>query len=211
MDTSTSNTSSSANPEAKGWLAKNKIWFIVIALFAASNAGIYFYQQFKQNKQAKEMRAKFDDKVKSNTEAVNTLAALKNLEIVEILTKTLVWGVRGEVIRGNKEIIDRFLIEMAQETNVDLVILEGIDGVIYLSTDKKYENQRVSEILPSVPISVDSRKVLKNEPDEIVVAAPIMGEETKLGVLFLIYKSDAATQKLIKDVSVNPFAETEEK
>jgi uncharacterized protein (UPF0333 family) len=211
MDTSTSNTSYSPNPEAKGWFAKNRIWLIVILLFAASNAGIYFYQQFKNNKQAKEMRAKFDEKVKSNTESVNTLAALKNLEIVQILTKTLVWGVRGEVIRGNKELIDRFLIEMAQETNVDLVILEGIDGVIYLSTDKKYENQKVADILPSVPISIESRKILKNEADELIVAAPIMGEETKLGVLFLVYKPDAATNKIIQDVSVNPFAEPEKK
>jgi hypothetical protein len=205
MDTSVSNTSTT--PQPKGWFARNRVWFIVILLFAGSNAGIYFYQQFQQKKQAKELRAQFDTSLKTNIDAINSLSNLKNLETVDLLTKTLVWGVRGEIIRGNKELVDRFIIELAQETNVDLIILEGLDGVIYLSTDKKYENQKVSEFLANVPATVDSRKVLKNTPEEIIVAAPIMGEEAKVGVLFLAYKPDAASLKLVQDASVNPFAD----
>ena len=182
MDTSATNTSHT--PQAQGFFARNRIWFIVILLFAASNAGIYFYQQFKNKKQVEKMQTDFEAKIKANGESMATLSNLKNLEIAELLTKTLVWGVRGEVIRGNKELIDRFLIELAQQTNVDLIILEGIDGVIYLSTDKKYENQKVADILSGVPVSVESRKVLKNEPDELVVAAPIMGERKQTGRTF---------------------------
>ncbi|MEM0997264.1 MAG: hypothetical protein AAGN35_09305 [Bacteroidota bacterium] len=197
---------STKKQDQTGWFARNRIWLVVILLFALSNSGIFFYQRIQNQRQAE----KFAEILVEKGEKGSDLVSIKHLEAVQILMKTLVWGVRGEMIRGNKELIDRFLINLVQETLLDLVIIEDPNHIIYLSTDKKYENQAVAQILPAVPISIDAPRVLKSEPDEVVAAAPIMGDEEQIGALFLVYKTDRATEKLVEDIAANPFAEKDE-
>ncbi|HHG83163.1 MAG TPA: hypothetical protein ENJ82_00310, partial [Bacteroidetes bacterium] len=144
METTNTGDNASTPNQKPGWFAKNRIWLFIAVLFAITNSGIYFYQKYLQDSQKEEFAELLDNKGKLGSE----LVALKNAEAVQILSKTLVWGVRAEMMRGNKELIDQFLIEMVQQTDADLVIIEDSNGVIYLSTDKKYENQRVTDILP---------------------------------------------------------------
>jgi hypothetical protein len=207
MEKTTSSSTGGSSPQPPGWFGRNKIWFIVIAIFAVTNSGIYFYQRFQQNKQAE----KFAEEMAKKGPLAEDLVRLNNLESVQLLSKSLTWGVRGEMIRGNKELIDRFLIEMVQETPADLIIIGDMNLRVYLSTDKKYEGKPVSEILPAVPVAVNSPKILKNELDEVIAAAPIMGEEEQIGAMFLVYKIDAATEKLLQDIAANPFAKPEKK
>lgn len=203
MSTTDSSRTSSASSQTPGWFAKNRIWFFLVVLFAISNSGIYFYQRYQRTKQKEEFAELLDKKGKLGED----LLALKNAEGVQMLSKTLVWGVRAEMMRGNKELIDQFLIEVVQETEADLVIVADTNNVIYLSTDKKYENQSVNDILPSVPVDIRSPKVLKSELNEMTVAAPIMGDERKIGALFLTYKPSKAAQMLLDDIKTNPMAE----
>lgn len=171
-----------SNPSsAPGFVQKNKVWFIVIGLFILSNGGVYFYQRFQQNRLLKFCREELDKKTKT----AEAMALQRSEEMATTLCRTLVWGIRGEMERGNKELIDLFMNKMVQETGLDLVIIQNVQDSIYLSTDKKYENHKV----PYIQGVISQQQVLKSDQEETVVAAPIMGMEARLGTCLIVYKA----------------------
>ncbi|MEM7035543.1 MAG: hypothetical protein AAF570_01115, partial [Bacteroidota bacterium] len=170
----TSATNSSKSP---GFIQKNKVALILAGLLVISNLGIYFYQKYQRGKL---IDAYAEDLVTRGTQARN-FVEVSLLQQTEELMRTIVWGVRGEMMRGNKELIDRYLIKLGQETQVDLVMIEDSARKIILSTDKKYENQDVREILPAVPTQVEKPRVLSASMTETIAASPIMGDDVRLG------------------------------
>lgn len=178
--------------EKQGFFQRNKLWFIAAALFAISNAGIYFYQKHQQGKLLENCREMLNAKAQLAQE--NGLD--HNEEMASNLCRTLVWGIRGEMERGNKEQIELFMNRMVQESGLDLIIVQDAQDSIYLSTDKKYENRRV----PYIQGVIAQQQVLKKELDEVVVAAPILGLEQRLGTCLIVYKSTAKDLKFQEEM-----------
>lgn len=175
-----------------GFFSRNKIWLIAILLFIVSNAGIYFYQKYEQDKMLDTVYETLYQKGISAEES----ALARNEEVATGLCRTLTWGIRGEMERGNKEVIELFLNKLVQESGVDLVIIQNAQDSIYLSTNKKYENRKI----PYIQGVVAQQKVLKSDMEEIVVAAPIMGMESRLGTCLLVYKMMPQTLQKLEEM-----------
>lgn len=179
-----------ADPKGPNFFQKNKIWFIVIGVFLVSNFSVYFYQRHQQGKLMQEARTLLDNEYK----AAEAMTLQRSEEITKTFCRTLVFGIRGEMERGNKADIDLFLNKMVQETGVDLVVIQNAQDSIYLSTDKKYENQKA----PYINGIIEELTVLRSNLDEVVVAAPIRGLETRLGTCLVMYKAPKATDELLQ-------------
>jgi hypothetical protein len=182
-------SSSATTSGSPTFFQKNKIWFLVIGVFLLSIGAVYFYQKFQQNRLLKACHAELDRKAAQ----ADSLTLLRNEEIATNLTRTLIWGIRGEMERGNKGEIDLFLNKMVQETGLELVLVQNDMDSIYLSTDKNYENHKIAYLQRVL----NKQEVLKSTLEETVVAAPIMGNEARLGSCLLIYKPVLASQELL--------------
>ena len=172
-----------------GFFRRNRIWFIVIGLFLLSNFSVYFYQRYQYNKLRETCRTTLDE----NYKTAEALSLLRSEEMTNNLCRTLVFGLRGDMERGNKADIDLFLNRMVQESGLDLVIVQDANDSIYVSTDKKYENHKV----PYIQGIISAQQVLKSDLDEVVIAAPIMGTETRLGTCLIVYKAPHASDILM--------------
>lgn len=181
----------SATP-APGFFQKNKIWLIVIGVFILSNLSVYLYQRHQHKRLLKACREELDRK--SAEGRAMTLA--RSEEIASNLCRTLVWGLRGEMDRGNKGDIDQFINKMVQETGLDLVIIQNSSDSIYLSTDKKYENHKV----PYVQGVIDRQQIVHSDAEEVAVAAPIMGLERRLGSCLIVYKPTKETRDQLREM-----------
>ncbi|HEX2900890.1 MAG TPA: hypothetical protein VHS96_14300, partial [Bacteroidia bacterium] len=93
---------------APSFFQKNKIWFIVIGIFLLSIGSVYFYQRFQRNRLLKACHEALDKKVKT----AEAMAIRYNEEMATNLCRAIVWGVRGEMQRGNKGEIDLFMNKM---------------------------------------------------------------------------------------------------
>ena len=182
-------------PEGPNFFQKNKLWFILAGLFLLSNFSVYFYQRYQYNSLLKNCREVLD----KNYETAQELNLLRSEEMANNLCRTMVFGIRGEMERGNKADIELFINRMVQESGIDLVIIQNVQDSIYLSSDKKFENQRV----PYIQGAISAQQILQSDLEGAVVAAPIMGTEQRLGTLLIKYKAPTAADVLIERIKVD--------
>lgn len=175
---------------APTFFQKNRIWFLVIGIFLLSIGGVYFYQRFQYNRLLKVCHVALDLKAAQ----ADSLMIQRNEEEATNLSRALIWGIRGEMERGNKGEIDMFLNKMVQETGLELVVVQDDKDSIYLSTDKNYENHKIAYIQKAL----NKQEVLKSTLEETIVVAPILGTETRLGSCLLIYKPLVEAQELLQ-------------
>ncbi len=187
-ETPTSPASATEPPKA-GFFHRNRIWFVVIGLFLLSNFSVYFYQRYQYKKLRETCRTTLDE----NYKTAEALSLLRSEEMTTNLCRTLVFGIRGSMERGNKADISLFLDRMVQESGLDLVIIQDANDSIYISTDKKYENHKV----PYIQGIISAQQVLKSDLEEVVMAAPIMGTEARLGTCLIVYKAPHASDILM--------------
>jgi hypothetical protein len=184
--------SSSPSNTPPSFFQKNRIWFLVIGLFLLSNFSVYFYQRFQHNRLLKACHAELDKKAALG----NSMTINRNQELASNLCRTLVWGIRGEMERGNKGEIELFINKLVQETGLELVVIQNAQDSIYLSTDKNYENHKVAYLQKAL----NQQEVLKSEIDETVVASPIMGTEARLGTCLIIYKAPLEVEEMLRQM-----------
>lgn len=97
----------------------------------------------------------------------------------------LVWTVRGEMLRGNHDQINQYLVLFVREPNMKEVLVARADGRIVAATDKKREGMLVTDLFPPEMQKVDTITVTGRPDGTYLVAAPILGLSDKLGVLIL--------------------------
>lgn len=112
----------------------------------------------------------------------------KNEEMLRLVTIPFVWAVRKEMLRENYEQINEYFVQFIKEQDVKQILIAKPDGLIVVSTDKKLEGMSFASLYPPDLLEQDTVFVKVNEDETVWVAAPILGLNAKLGVLFMIYK-----------------------
>ena len=92
------------------------------------------------------------------------------------------------MLRENYEQINEYFVQFVKEQDVKQILIAKPDGLIVVSTDKKLEAMSFALLYPPDLLEQDTVFVKLNEDATVWVAAPILGLNTKLGVLFMIYK-----------------------
>lgn len=198
-------TTESPNPnqEVKSWFQKNRLKLFAGAIFLLTVLSVYFYQRYQMGK----LRDQFNNAVMEKGELALQLAQHSNERLAEGMVKPLVWAIKSEMVRGNKEGIDRFITSIVQDSDLELIVIVDMTGMVYLSTDKKYEGKSVIEVLPTMPRDVLKAGVHTASPEEVVATAPILGDTQQLGVLYFTGKATRKMQDLVQELRKNPFAE----
>ena len=150
--------------------------FIIIGVLILAGVILYFYKNY-EIKQAKE----------NLTVQADSLIIKQNKRMLMLTAKPLVWAIRSEMLRNNLDEINVFTTDLVKEKNIQDISLLNTDGKIINSTNKKLEGTIASADYKSY-LTVDSVTVLNTSDSVARVIAPVMGYQSKLGVIILNYK-----------------------
>ncbi|MFC5285127.1 hypothetical protein ACFPJS_16765 [Pedobacter alpinus] len=111
----------------------------------------------------------------------------ENIKTLKLMAKPLVWAIRGEMLRNNLDEIDIITTDLVKQKNIQDVNLINMDGRIINSTNKKLEGSMASGIYRNYLV-LDTAQVLITSDSIARVIAPVMGYQSKLGVIVMNYK-----------------------
>ncbi|MBW6480137.1 MAG: hypothetical protein K0B37_11980 [Bacteroidales bacterium] len=112
----------------------------------------------------------------------------KNQEMLKLLSRPLVWGIRSEMLRGNMEQVNMFTTDMVRQPNIQYILLIEPNGNTLISTDKRMEGQQFEERFRQEVLKVESTVVFPENDDLLIMAAPVMGFDRRLATLVLTYR-----------------------
>ncbi|HEX7366429.1 MAG TPA: hypothetical protein VF273_04995 [Pelobium sp.] len=150
-------------------------WIIILVLLVMG-VGVYFFKDYQLNHLKKDLSAQAD-----------TALLNQNNAMLKMSAKPLVWAVRSEMLRNNLDEINVFNTDLVKEKNVMEVTLLNAVGKIINSTDKKLEGTMAQEPYLNY-LKTDSVKVFALTDSTSRLVAPVMGYQSKLGVLILNYR-----------------------
>ncbi|MXS83603.1 hypothetical protein ABD07_10955 [Nitrosomonas oligotropha] len=102
--------------------------------------------------------------------------------------QVLSWAVRGELIRNNIDQIDQYLSEIVRMKDTERVVLIGEDGQLLVSTDKRLEETKGTEIFPKEILNLQKISVKSDVGGKKILVVPVMGLNKKIATLVVSYK-----------------------
>lgn len=114
-------------------------------------------------------------------------------ELLKLIAKPMVWSIRAEMLRMNLEQVNLLISEIVKEGNFIYIHIIQPDGNVLLSTNKKLEGQQIGTAFEESLLKVEAPFVTYQDEKEYLVVAPIMGIDSRLGILVFGY-----TPKLLK-------------
>jgi hypothetical protein len=104
------------------------------------------------------------------------------------MAKAYVWAVRKEMLSGNLEQMNQYGNEMVKEKNFVYIMVADPGGKILASTDKKYQDKNLGVLVKNPAVfNTDSMLVLAHADSVTEIAAPVMGLDKKLGIVYIKY------------------------
>ena len=171
---------------ASNFIKKNPVLLNVLLAFVAVTA-VYIWKDVQKNSQIALVEKKALEKLDQN-----------NREMLTALSKPLIWSIRAEMLKGNLEQVNIYVKDIVKEKNFQVLQIIDPDGKVILSTNKKVEGKNANILYDSTMLSADAIKIYHTDNNLLIMSAPIMGYDKKLGVLVIEYKPDS----FIKDSSL---------
>lgn len=113
--------------------------------------------------------------------------AEKQYEALKLFSKPYVWAVRKEMLTKNYQQINLYASDMIHEKGFQSIMVSDAEGIVISSTEKKSEGQQLNTIVKPEYLSADSATINNINDSIMILNAPIMGFNSRLGVL-TIYK-----------------------
>jgi|GEM_PF-3913836 len=188
-----------ADQQAKGFFAKHKVTLILLLVLALSNAGIYFYQNSKQD----QLKSSMEEHHKAQMEKIEGLMAYHSETFSKSVGQAVTFACGPEVASDDKQRLNLFFIDMVQKTEADLISVVDSVGMIYLSTDKNYEGKSILEVVPALPPRIDAPTWQKVNNKESLYASPIIFDR-RLGTCVMSFKTGLQVDKMLDDINTPP-------
>lgn len=137
----------------------------------------------------KEIQIKLQKRAVIKTANVQLLE--NNEAMLKVLSKSVDWSIRSEMMRGNMEQVDLLMTELVKDSHFQYIHLVGQDGNIMLSTNKKQEGQPIETKDVKSALAADSTLFINEGDTLITVVSPVMGFDKRLGTLVMSYTCKA--------------------
>ncbi|MRR07475.1 MAG: hypothetical protein EG828_11150 [Deltaproteobacteria bacterium] len=155
-------------------LVRNWRWVGVVLLIFAL-AGTYVWKNIAVSRARAEL-----------TQRATTVLAEQNRSSLRLVAIPLVWVVRSEMMRGSFDQLNQYLAQFVKEPNMKEIIVARLDGRIVAATNKKREGTLASSAFPVDMLRVEAITVSTLENGDLLVAAPVLGLNARLGTLILV-------------------------
>ena len=162
------------------------IWYagvfigIIVVLFA--------WKMIAVSKVESDMAKKLDGERALITQQAREYADKQYMREEERFGQVLSWAVRGELIRHNLDQIDQYMNEIVRMKDTERVVLIGEEGQLLLSTDKRLEETKGTEIFPKEILNLQKITVKSDVDGRKLLVVPVMGLNKKIATLVVSYK-----------------------
>lgn len=146
---------------------------------------VYFWKDLQNKKQTANIKKMASEQLIQS-----------NNEMLTVLSKPLIWSIRDEMLSGNLEKVNIYVKDIVKEKNFQLLQIIDTNGKIILSTNKKVEGKNANTFYDSTVLNVSAIKIKNTENTSLLMSAPIMGYDKKLGVLVIEYKPTPFTTEI---------------
>lgn len=107
-------------------------------------------------------------------------------EILRLAALPLGWAVRAEMLKDNLQQVDDYFRRFVRERGVESIVLVDRTGKVAVATDRKLEGQAASGLV-SAGLLEAIEPTFEERPPAIRLAVPVMGFDSRVGVLILDY------------------------
>ncbi len=162
------------------------IWYagvfigIIVVLFA--------WKMIAVSKVESDMAKKLDGERALITQQAREYADKQYMREEERFGQVLSWAVRGELIRHNLDQVDQYMSEIVRMKDTERVVLIGEEGQLLLSTDKRLEEAKGTEIFPKEILNLQKITVKSDVDGRKLLVVPVMGLNKKIATLVVSYK-----------------------
>lgn len=157
-----------------GYILKHKMIFTLILIIMI----ILGYHMIIVNSLESEFAAKSVSLKKEYTLKIDSIKIANLQQTIKVFS----WAVRSELNRENFEEVNQFFLNFVKEKGIRMInLVNPENGTIILSTDKKNEGETMTD---KQLLDVTDLKVFADST-QLKVAVPIMGLNTKNGVLIV--------------------------
>ena len=167
-------------------LKRNVLFYILIL-----GLGVFsLYQYFNYNVTL----SKYQDAWEGQRQEVSfyTKQAMDSSSIgaLKFATKSLVWAVRAEMLSQNHEQVNRYISDLEKEARVKRVLICDTSAVIKHASKKQLVGQSFNSLYDQDYLQQKDITVEMGEAGSMYLVAPIMGLNSRIGTLFLIYEHE---------------------
>jgi hypothetical protein len=135
---------------------------------------------------AKDIQASFETKSlikKANAEMIESQKAS-----LKLFSKPLTWSIRSELLRGSNDQVELLINDVVREKGLEFLHLLGTDNKVSFSTNRKLLGGELNLSKAAGFIGADTTSVYMENDSLIVLVAPVMGYDSRLGSLVIGYK-----------------------
>lgn len=169
----------------KGHFRRNWIFYSIFFVLIILSG----YLWLSKSSALKKQERAFETEKTMILEQANESYQINSQKHLELMMKTFVWAVRGELTRGNLEQADQYFKQLVKADKVDEITLIDKNSKILLTTNKKNEGNMLKTDYSDAALKIEEMTIFNNG-NKLVVAAPIMSLDSKLGTLIVVYKTD---------------------
>jgi hypothetical protein len=167
-----------SNKKSNGFFTylRNHPVFTTIAVFLIIILVLFLWMDISSRRQNNRI-------VKTATAQIEQM----NQDMLILVSRPLVWSIRAEMLRGNFEEISLLISDMVRERNFRNIFVANAEGEIIVSTNKMQEGQQSSQHVPREMVAPENTTVITNDNNMLVLAAPVLGFDRRLGTLVIEY------------------------
>lgn len=163
-----------------------KGYLYVIGILIILLIGMYFWKTLA----VRSVEKKGDARKAQIVEKSRQLITDKTEYFLRLTAMPFIWAIRKEMLRENYEQINEYLAQFVKEPHIKQVLIARSDGTITVATDKKLEGTALSSLYPQQLIGADEIVLSDDKSGNILVVAPVMGFNKKLGVFLMVYEPE---------------------
>ncbi|TVQ06369.1 MAG: hypothetical protein EA361_19850 [Bacteroidetes bacterium] len=157
------------------FIKKNPVFFTIIVSLVIMAAG-YFWMNFQSDRQFKRLENEAASRVEQN-----------NHDMLRLFTRPMVWSIRSEMLRGNKEQVDMLISDIVREDNFQHIFVVNAEGEIFSSTNKRQEGQKATDYVDAEMLSMNATTIVQGEDNVLTLYSPILGFDRRIGTLVIEY------------------------
>ena len=168
-----------------------KTIIIVVAVLVVLLLGVYLWKDLAVRSVEKKMEVQRLELA----EQAQKMIQGKTRYFLRLATVPLVWTIRQEMLRENTGQINDYLIQYVREPGIKQILIAKPDGTITAATNKKHEGLSFSSLY-LVAFLEKTEIFFSDGPEgQLIIVAPLMGYNEKLGILLMVYEQEALEKK----------------
>ncbi len=176
-------------PKKKGLSPQTIIIIILLCLVVIIPSCVFLWKQIE----IIHLNKKHDTEMSALRTNASTTMKDVNKKNMETLARVFSWAVRSEMLRNNMDQVSTYMTELVKAADLNDISAIKTDGIVALSTNKKYEGNTYPGPVASQLSTINEVVSQTGNDASVMIICPIMGLDSRLGTIVITYKPTVYT------------------